>query len=290
MTKTAIVTGAHGAFGKWIARNLWELDWDVFLVCRQKAQCVETVNWIKESAKKSGAGELDYIECDLGSYKDIKAMSTKFVAEGRKLHALVNNAATTPRTRTVTSEGLEAQFAVNIMAYYWLTKFLWPALVSTGTEADPARVVNVASGYAGGLDLTDMQFKRRAYDNNSAYRASKQAERMMTGSFAEKMSECQKGTVWISSCYPAWAPSKLSADLGTPGPDSEASGADTPVWCAVEGSLTNANNFHKTLGGYASKKAMRADEYQQDRKGMETLWKECERVTGLLEKTGRADL
>jgi retinol dehydrogenase 12 len=36
----------------------------------------------------------------------------------------------------------------------------------------PARVVNVASYWAGGLDLNDLEFTRRSYDNDQAYRYS----------------------------------------------------------------------------------------------------------------------
>ena len=51
----------------------------------------------------------------------------------------------------------------------------------------PARVVNVASYWAGGLDLEDLEFKRRRYDNDAAYRQSKQADRMLTVAFAERL-------------------------------------------------------------------------------------------------------
>ena len=36
----------------------------------------------------------------------------------------------------------------------------------------PARIINVASYWAGDLDLSDLEFKRRRYDNGTAYRAS----------------------------------------------------------------------------------------------------------------------
>jgi len=45
-----------------------------------------------------------------------------------------------------------------------------------------ARVVNVASEYAGSLDLTDLQFEKRQYDETAAYKQSKQANRMITHS------------------------------------------------------------------------------------------------------------
>lgn len=45
-----------------------------------------------------------------------------------------------------------------------------------------ARVVNVASEYAGNLDVSDLQFEKRQYDETAAYKQSKQANRMITHS------------------------------------------------------------------------------------------------------------
>jgi NAD(P)-dependent dehydrogenase (short-subunit alcohol dehydrogenase family) len=64
----------------------------------------------------------------------------------------------------------------------------------------PARAVNVASYWAGGLDLTDLEFKRRNYDNDKAYRQSKQANRMLSAAFAEKLKPHQ---IAVKACHPA---------------------------------------------------------------------------------------
>lgn len=116
--------------------------------------------------------------CDLSSYASCKSFASRYLSSDRPLHALVNNAASSPKQRTESAEGLEIQFAVNILSYFWLTTLLWPRLVATGKkQGEAARVVNVASSYAGGLNLDDIEFKKRRYDNNSGYMASKQANR-----------------------------------------------------------------------------------------------------------------
>ena len=67
-------------------------------------------------------------------------------------------------------------------------------------ESAPARVINVASYWAGDLDVDDLEFKRRRYNNGTAYRQSKQANRMLTAAFAERFKtfpgDCQ--------CLPSW--------------------------------------------------------------------------------------
>ncbi|KAI9031489.1 hypothetical protein DFJ74DRAFT_702495 [Hyaloraphidium curvatum] len=278
--KTALVTGAAGAFGRWISLRLHERGWDVVLVCRQKAQAEEAISWIRETAK--GDGQLIAEQCDLGSYRGIKAFAEAYVASGRDLHCLVNNAVSSPRKRSETSDGLEVQFGVNVMAYVWLARGLWPALVRSGKQGDPARIVNVASWYAGGLDVADPEFKNRAYEANKGYTQSKQANRMLTTMFAEKYPEFKEGNLWICSVYPAYSPSKLTKDLGTSSgaPDDPSQGAVAPVWCATDPKLARPET-----AGYWVPDAGKSEpeEYAKDRKAMAALWKYVEETTERLE-------
>jgi NAD(P)-dependent dehydrogenase (short-subunit alcohol dehydrogenase family) len=53
------------------------------------------------------------------------------------------------------ASGIERHFATNVLGYFRMIQALTPLL-----SASPlARVVNVASYWAGGLDLTDLEFK-----------------------------------------------------------------------------------------------------------------------------------
>ena len=63
-----------------------------------------------------------------------------------------------------------------MLAYLQLMTGLAPAL----RRAAPARIVNVVSELAGGLDMADPLWSRRPYDAVEAYSASKQAELMLT--------------------------------------------------------------------------------------------------------------
>jgi NAD(P)-dependent dehydrogenase (short-subunit alcohol dehydrogenase family) len=90
--------------------------------------------------------------------------------------------------------------------------------------------VNVASYWAGGLDLGDLEFKRRPYDNDQAYRQSKQADRMLSVAFAERLREHR---VWVNACHPGDVRSRLSANLGFGGHETPEQGAATPVWLAT---------------------------------------------------------
>jgi NAD(P)-dependent dehydrogenase (short-subunit alcohol dehydrogenase family) len=97
--------------------------------------------------------------------------------------------------------------------------------------SSPARVVNVASYWAGGLRLDDLQFASRRYDNDHAYRQSKQADRMLTVAFARRFAS---HTITVNVCHSGDVNSTLSNDLGFGGHESPDQGASTPVWLATE--------------------------------------------------------
>ena len=133
----------------------------------------------------------------------------------------------TPRSRQETPEGIELQFATNVLGYFWTTMAFSDLLKQSG----PSRVVNVASYWAGNLDLTDLEFKHREYRNGSAYRQAKQANRMLTVAFSEKL---KNDGLTVNACHPGDVNSRLSNDLGFGGHESPAAGADTPVWLATD--------------------------------------------------------
>jgi NAD(P)-dependent dehydrogenase (short-subunit alcohol dehydrogenase family) len=80
-------------------------------------------------------------------------------------------------------------------------------------------VVNVASYWAGGLDLGDLELERRRYDNDAAYRQSKQADRMLSVAFAERLRDAG---VTANACHPGDVVSTLSRNLGFGGHETPA--------------------------------------------------------------------
>lgn len=219
--KVFLVTGATGAIGKAIARQLAEIEHsEVVLVCRDKHKAERTV---KEIADITGNSEVRFELADLSRFDHIRDLAKRWTGP---LHALINNAACTPRTRQETPEGIEMQFATNVLGYFWLIDEFTAILKASA----PARVVNVASYWAGGLDLNDLEFTRRSYDNDQAYRQSKQADRMLSIAFSEKLAPYR---IAVNACHPGDVNSTLSNNLGFGGHETPDQGAETPVWLAT---------------------------------------------------------
>lgn len=255
--RIALVTGATGAIGKAIARHIAAVPGhEIVLIARDRERAATAAEELRRAA---GNTRIRYEIADLSRPGDILALAQRWQGT---LQVLVNNAAETPRAREETPEGIERQFATNVLGYYRMIRAFTPLLCA----ASPARVVNVASYWAGGLDLSDLEFKRRPYDNDSAYRQSKQADRMLTVAFAERLAP---HGVTVNACHPGDVRSRLSGDLGFGGHETPEQAASTPAWLATDavgGEIT---------GKYFERQQEIRCRFAQDRAAIEALFEAC---------------
>ena len=220
--RVAVVTGATGAIGRAIAKGIAaNLEYEVVLACRDEEKAERAV---REIVQGTGNTKVRYELVDVSRKASIQALAQRWRGP---LQVLVNNAAVTPRRRQETPEGIELQFATNVLGYFWLIQ----AFTEVLKQSAPARVVNVASYWAGDLDVTDLEFRRRRYNNNEAYRQSKQADRMLSVAFAEQL---EPYGICVNACHPGDVNSALSNNLGFADQQSPDEGARTPVWLALE--------------------------------------------------------
>lgn len=253
----ALVTGATGVIGGAIARELAATPgYRVILLARDELKARESVS---EIHKQTGNDQIEYVLADLSRQESIRDLARKWRGP---LHVLINNAAVTPRRRGETPEGIELTFATNALGYLWTTEALRPRLEASA----PARVVNVASYWAGDLDLDDLEFRRRPYDNHPAYRQSKQANRMLTVALAEALDD---GGISVNVCHPGDVRSTLSGNLGFGGSDSPAGAARTPVMLA-RGELGEG-----TTGRYFENGRETPCRFARDRNGIQRLYEIC---------------
>ena len=230
--------------------------YEVVLVCRNPSK---GENAVKELIAKTGNPNISYEIVDLSRYRSVQSFANRWK---KPLHVLVNNAGVTPRKRIETPEGIELQFATNVLGYFWMTQ----AFTEHLKKGAPSRVVNVASYWAGDLDLSDLEFKRRRYDNHTAYRQSKQANRMLTVAFAERL---KPYNITVNVCHPGDVNSKLSNDLGFAGSTPPEEGARTPVWLAVD-----PVGAQKT-GKYSEHMHEVHDRFSENKSAIEKLYQIC---------------
>lgn len=254
--KTAAITGGTGAIGKAIARQLADTGHRVVLFTRDPEKSEHAV---QEISKSTGNSHVSFEIVDVARHASIKKLRSRWSGP---LHILINNAATTPKTRRETPEGIELQFATNVLGYFWMINAFKDVLY----EFSSARIINVASYWAGGLDLNDLEFEQRTYRNGAAYRQSKQADRMLTRAFAERL---DKNHITVNACHPGDVNSTLSNNLGFGGHQSPAEGAETPVWLATSPMGSNVT------GKYFEHKKEVYCPFMADKKAVEELYRKC---------------
>lgn len=256
----ALVTGATGAIGLAIARQMADEGYQVVIVARNenKAQIA-----VREIIEVTSNLHVRYELVDISRRVVIQKFAQRW--EG-PLHVLINNAAVTPHSREETSEGIELQFATNVLGYFWMTE-AFRNIMSTSASA---RIVDVASYWAGDLELDDLEFTRRRYSNGKAYRQSKQANRMLAVAWADQL---KADGITINACHPGDVNSQLSNNLGFGGSQSPDQGADTPVWLAIDPSVRQKS------GKYFAHRREDRCRFGEDRQAVNSLFNICMQYT-----------
>jgi NAD(P)-dependent dehydrogenase (short-subunit alcohol dehydrogenase family) len=161
--KLAIVTGGYSGLGTETVKALVGAGAHVVVPARRRATAEQALD---------GVSGVEIDELDLGDQASVRAFAERFLATGRSLDLLINNAGIMALPETRVGPGWEAQFATNHLGHYTLTNLLWPRLVATGG----ARVVALSSrGHKrSGIRFDDLMFEH-GYDRWEAYGQSKSA-------------------------------------------------------------------------------------------------------------------
>jgi NAD(P)-dependent dehydrogenase (short-subunit alcohol dehydrogenase family) len=270
--RTCLVTGASAGIGLATARELARLGGRVVMAVRNPDKGQRA----RRSIVGATGGEVEVAVVDVASRESVRAFAAGLAGRHRKLDVLVNNAGIWSERRRVGPDGVELVWATNVLGYFQVTELLLPLLEAAGK----ARVVNVASQLAGGLDLSDVQFERRPWSGRAAYAQSKQADRMLTWALARRL----EGTgVTANAMHPGFVASEIFGKGG--GPISLAAsawsklagrrpeeGADTVAWLAASPEVEGRSGLF-----WIDRQDRRCR--FRDETGEEALWDVCRGMT-----------
>jgi NAD(P)-dependent dehydrogenase (short-subunit alcohol dehydrogenase family) len=236
--RLAIVTGGYSGLGLETVRALTGAGARVVVPARRRAHAEEQLAGIE-------GVEVDTL--DLGDLDSVHAFADRFLAGGRSVDILIDNAAVMACPETRVGPGWEAQFATNHLGHFALANRLWPALAA----GDGARVVALSStGHKlSPIRFDDLQFED-GYDKWKAYGQSKTANSL----FAVHLDAlAQDAGVRAFAVHPGGILTPLQRHLpreefvangwidedGTPNPrfKTPEQGAATAVWAATSPAL-----------------------------------------------------
>jgi len=172
--KTALVTGGNSGLGYQTVLQLARKGARVLLAARDRARGTAALERLGAEAPGSQA---ELAQIDLADLASVERFAAGFLAGGRDLGLLVNNAGVMAIPhRETTAQGYERQFGTNHLGHFALTGRLLPALART----PGSRVVTVSSNQhkrANGIDFGDLQAEH-SYRPWGAYAQSKLANAM----------------------------------------------------------------------------------------------------------------
>lgn len=272
--RKVVVTGANGGMGKETARELARMGAEVVLACRSAVRGEAAASEIRAD---HNAAAVHVLPVDLSSLPSVRSFAKTFLTRFQTLDVLVNNAAASLPVREVTAEGFERHWATNVLGPHLMTRLLLPALEASGH----GRAVNVSTKAAVGLDLTDTQYAARRYSGIGAYRASKQAVRMLTWALSDQLAV---SSVTANALNPGYVHSDLTTNVAGVlrvvvaltkfRAVSPLEGADTAIWLAA------SPDVEGVTGKFWSNRREARCRFR-DPATMERLWRLVEHQSGV---------
>jgi NAD(P)-dependent dehydrogenase (short-subunit alcohol dehydrogenase family) len=277
---TAIVTGASSGLGVETARALAFAGANVVMACRSVASGEQVAATLRAELPKD-AGQLEVAALDLADLDSVRAFIKGFLASGRRLDLLINNAGVMARPLTLTAQGIESQLGINHLGHFALTSGLLVALSPKG------RVITVSSwahtrGKAKNVLetlTTDRAFTTRRYSPYGSYDDSKLANVLFTRSLAKRLAPGQSA----HAIHPGVIGTNLARSMGLIGKvfvfflkllsKNPAQGAATSVFAATAPELAGQS------GTYLADCAVTSSSPEgQDAELAERLWAVSEQI------------
>jgi NAD(P)-dependent dehydrogenase (short-subunit alcohol dehydrogenase family) len=138
----------------------------------------------------------------------MKRVSAEIADHESRIDVLINNAGALFATRRLTEDELEYTFALNHMAYFFMTAGLRERLSASG----PARIINTASAAHQGatLDFDDLQ-SAKSFRATKAYGRSKLCNILFTRELARRL----HGTGVTANClHPGFVATRFGDQSG----------------------------------------------------------------------------
>ncbi|MEN0003319.1 MAG: SDR family NAD(P)-dependent oxidoreductase [Bacteroidota bacterium] len=137
MENTYLVTGGSSGLGYALALELAKTGATIVLLCKNKARGKKArVNMIAKSRNPN----IDLLCYDLSDKAAVYAAAKEIKGRYSRLHLLANIAGALYPTRQLSTDGIELNFATNVVGPFLLTHLLTDLLVRT----ENARIINVS--------------------------------------------------------------------------------------------------------------------------------------------------
>lgn len=231
--RTFFVTGANSGIGRAMVEALAAWGAGVVLASRSKERTEPVLDGIRRSHPGANA---EFLEIDVSDLASVRTAAGRFLATGRPIDVLVNNAGIAG-TRALSRDGFDLTYATNHIGPFLLTNLLLPRL----RAAPEGRIVNVSSVAHMGVKRLDWAgLERRAEPKRSGF-PDYAVTKLMNVLHAKELARRLAGTrVTTSALHPGAVASNVWRAVPQPFQWllkrfllSNEEGAQTPLYCAT---------------------------------------------------------
>ncbi len=280
--KLVVITGATAGVGYYTVRKYAAMGARIIMINRNPEKSERVCRYITEQY----GTPIEYYIADLSVLADVQRVGQYLLSLGKTIDVLIHNAGVHHKSRKETPEGLEVNFVIHYLAPLIITRMLIPKYQQDRT----GRIIFVNSeAYrfaVWGLDVDDLQWKRRRYVGIKAYGAGKLAQILSMHILARELAPYN---VTVAAMHPGMVRTESGKDNGrlyqwykrniidalSDSPEVSAE-ALYYLGASPEAAHTNDVFFHLTIGEELTPPA-------RDLEAAETLWK---RTNKLLHKRG----
>jgi NAD(P)-dependent dehydrogenase (short-subunit alcohol dehydrogenase family) len=240
----AVVTGATGGIGRWIALGMARAGHHVILMGRDRGRAESTRTWIDRQVPQAS---IELVIADLSLLSETRNAGRHIAERHSRIAVLINNAGVFETRPVTTAEGHDRVLATNLLSPFVLTEELLPSLLAGA----PSRIVNVGSSTSdrARIDPDNLVLGHR-WAMQRAYSQSKLALMMTTFHLANRL----RGTGVVANVvHPGLVASGLVRTGGVIGlvwrglafaALTEEQGALTPLHAALAPEFASASGLY----------------------------------------------
>lgn len=181
--RVIVITGATDGIGRHTAKKLAADGHALILHGRNEAKGMA----LREELQAHGAAEVHYVNANLASLDEVRALGASIQALTSKVDVLINNAGVFDPTPQASLDGYDATWAINVLAPFVLTRSLLPLL----GKGDAPRIITTSSiSQSSRIDLAKVQSVIKSA--HEAYSLSKLGDMMFTAGLAKRLDASTK--------------------------------------------------------------------------------------------------
>ena len=281
-----LITGATSGIGEATALALAGKGASLTLLCRSRDKGQQVIAKITAA---TGNRNIDVLIADLNDLASVSAAADEFIARGKPLHVLINNAGLINLRREISGaasglnsgKGVETMLYVNHLAHFVFTLKLVPLLAKSA----PARVVIVASDahtFVKDLSWDDLTAEKD-FGSMGRYGQSKLANIWFMLELAQRLAPFN---VSVNALHPGAVSTGLGTQNGWLGKlaplllkpffKTPAQGAQTSIYLAsTDAGFTNRGLY------FVNSKPGKSKPWALDKVRAERLWQLSESLTGV---------